>query len=143
MTMNFRDAKAKARVVNLNIKENYSVVKLRTARHDESNDKWINSSFFTMFVGNAHKKINELKKEIDLLECFENGDVRGGVPIFLKSVGISNESFQKDGKTVFPKNYKITVFAWEFQDELKNQANLDNPPSIEVSEENEEDELPF
>jgi hypothetical protein len=142
MTLNFRDVKTKARVININSKEKYSVVKLRTSRRDEMNDKWINSNFFSMFVGNAHKKIEELESEMDKLERFENGDVKSGVPILLKSVALGNEPCQKDGQTVYPKNYKITVFAWEFQDEGRNTGNnLDTPPVVE--EEEDDSEIPF
>jgi hypothetical protein len=143
MTLNFRDVKTKARVININSKEKYSVVKLRTSRHDEMNNAWINSSFFSVFVVNAHKKIKELQDEMDKLERFENGDVKGGVPILLKSVTLGNEPYQKDGQTVYPKNYKITVFAWEFQDEGKNTGNnLDTPPVVEEEEE-DDSEIPF
>jgi hypothetical protein len=141
MTINCRDVKAKANVVNIDSKEKYSLVKLRTARNVE--DKWINSTFnFVRFVGNAQKNIKELSDKMGKLETFDNGDAKKGVPIFLKSFSIGNEPYEKDGKTVYPKNYSITVFAWEFQNEDKPQANNpDNPPVVEDDSDNEE--LPF
>jgi hypothetical protein len=141
MTLKFRDVKTKVNVINVDSKEKYSIVKFRTARNAE--DKWINSTFnFVKFVGNAQKDINKLLERMDKLDYFDNGDVKGGVPIFLKSVAIGNESYEKDGKTVYPKNYSITVFAWEFQDENKPQSNNpDKPPVVEEDSDNEE--LPF
>lgn len=141
MTLKFRDVKTKVNVVNADSKGKYSVVKFRTSRNVD--DKWINSTFsFVRFVGNAQENIVKLLDRLDKLETFENGDVKGGVPIFLKSVAIGNEPYEKDGKTVYPKNYSITVFAWEFQDEDKSSSNNpDKPPVVEDDSDNEE--LPF
>lgn len=141
--LSFRDCNAKCRVVNVEENEKFSVVKLRTARKDQNSDTWVNSTFsFVKFLGNAHKQIGELVDKISGLETFDNGDVKSGVPIVLKSVSLSNEPYMKDGEKQYPKNYAILVWAWDFPDESETspKRSMDKPP---VVEEDDSEEIPF
>lgn len=138
--LNFREVSSKVRVVAVENKGSYSSVKFKTARKDKKTDEWINSTWnFIRFLATANEKIDEIVKELDKLEKFDNGDVKSGVPIVLKSVSLENAPYtDKDGKKQYPKNYSMIVWNWEFpKDEV---SDMDIPPVIE---EPSSDELPF
>jgi hypothetical protein len=138
--LNFYDCKAKANVVKVEKKSGYSVLKLRTARKDKKTDKWINSTFsFVRFVMTAHDEIDSLIAEVNTCEKFDSGDAKKGIPIILKSVSFGNEPYEKNGETVYPKNYQISVFSWDFGEGYEKVSNNEQPD--ESSHEN--DEFPF
>ena len=138
--LNFYDCKAKAYAVRVEKKSGYSVVKLRTARKDKKADKWVNSVFsFVRFTMNAHEEIDSLIEEINSCEKFEEGDAKKGIPIILKSVSLGNEPYKKDGNTLYPKNYQITVWDWDFGEGYEKSVNNEQPD--EQPSENEE--FPF
>jgi hypothetical protein len=139
--LNFRDmTNTKARVIAIENKGKYSVVKMRTARKDKKTDTWINSTWsFTRFIGSAHDHISEIEKQMSTMEKFENGDVKNGVSVVLKSVSLENAPYMdKDGQKQYPKNYQMVVWDWGFPKE--DESSMDTPPVIEEST---SDELPF
>jgi len=146
--INCRDINAKVRVVKVDSYDNYSTVKLRTSRMDKRDDSWINSTFsFVRFVADAHKNIQVIEDALEEYDKFENGDaMRGGLPIVLKSLSISNESYEKDGEKVYPKSYQIIVWAWKFPEDENASSRMDRPPVVEEEDfgnDDDDEEIPF
>jgi single-stranded DNA-binding protein len=107
-------------------KDNYAVVSLGTSSKDKEKN-WHNSNWsFVKFVGNAHKGLDALKE---------------GDKIIIKSGKIDRDAWvDKEGKKQYPKNEKITVFAWEpYVPEQRESGGMDTPPVVEENT----DELPF
>jgi len=144
--INCRDINAKVRVVKVESFDNYSTVKLRTSRMDKRDDTWVNSTFsFVRFLADAHKNISDIEDALKGYDKFENGDaMKGGLPIVLKSLSISNESYEKDGERVFPQNYQLIVWAWKFPEDENSSSNMDRPPVVEdFGNDDDDDEIPF
>jgi hypothetical protein len=142
--LSFRDANVRMKIVAVTDKGKYSQIKGKSARKDKQTDEWYNSTWnFINFVGDAHKKIDELVDALDQTDKFQNGDSKEGVWIVLKSVGLENASWVDDtGTTRYPKNYRMTVFSWKFVDEDGGgSGKLDRPP--EVFQDESDDEFPF
>lgn len=136
--LSFRDGKpAKANVVKIEKKEKYSVVKLRTVR--KVNEEWVNSTFmFVKFLGDAHKQIDGLVGFLKKMEKFEeSGDAKRGVPVLLKSVQFGNEPYMSEGKKVYPKNYSIIVWDWDYGEGFIKEDNE------QPDESSTEEEFPF
>lgn len=102
---------------------NYAVVKLGTSHKDKKSGEYLNSNWsFVRFVGDAYNDIM---------------DIPDKTRIIIKSGRITQEPYMKDNVKTWPKSPQITVFAWE-RLEPRNDQEMDNPPTIEESE-----ELPF
>ena len=107
--------------------DTWAVVSLGTSTKDKEK-KWHNSNWgFCRFVGkNAYNGIKDLEEKDRII---------------IKSGLIDQEAYtDKDGKKVYPKYPKITIFAWE-KYEPESQDD-DAPPVVEESEEDDND-LPF
>lgn len=141
--LSFYDANTKMKIVSVVDKGNYSQIKGKTGRKDKQTGEWHNSTWnFINFVGTAHKKIGELEEALADTEKFENGDSKDGIWIVLKSVGLENASWKDEsGTTRYPKNYKLTVFAWEFPDD--SGGSMDRPPVVAQDDYEDDDEMPF
>jgi hypothetical protein len=144
--LNFRDIKCKARVVNVDKKDTYSLVKMKSTRKDKKTDQWVNSTWsFVRFLSTAQEYIDQIISKLDELDKFENGDAKGaGVPILIKSLSLENASYiDKDGNKAYAKNYKMVVWDWIFpEDDV--ESNPDETPRVEDEEEKSSDnDLPF
>jgi len=140
--LSFYNANVKMRIISVVNKGNYSQIKGKTARKDKATDEWHNSTWaFVNFVGTAHKKIDDLIDALEDTEKYDNGDSKTGVWILLDSVSFENASWKDaSGETKYPKNYKITVFAWKFPED--SAGGIDKPPVV-AENEVDEDEFPF
>jgi len=105
-------------------KDNYTIVSLGTSSKDKEKN-WHNSRWsYCRFVGNANKGLDELKK---------------GDRIVIVSGKIDRDSWEKDGVKQYPKNEKITIFAWEkYVPETSVPTGMDTPPEVESSDDDEE-----
>ena len=140
--LSFRDVHTKMRIVSVTDKGNYAQIKGKTGRKDKDSETWYNSTWnFINFVGDGYRNISDLVERLDQTEQYNNGDSKEGVWIVLRSVGLENASWvDKDGKTCYPKNYRMTVFAWSFPDD-DSSGGLDRPPV--VADDVDDDEMPF
>ena len=104
-------------------KGNYSLVKMSTSRKDKDSGEYKNSNWsFVRFVGDAHKKANELSKKDRIV-------IKGG--------GISSEPYIKDGEKMYPKNPQIVIFNWDFPTDVPTMHNdMDAPPIVSADVEN-------
>jgi hypothetical protein len=102
-----------------------SLVYFMSTRKNEK-DEFVNSLFMGWFVGDAKKKLPELKSILDRLEKWDDGGVKSPVAIFLTEFQIIKEKYIKEGKTTYP--ISITVFNWEFRE--STQKALENPVEI-------------
>jgi len=104
--------------------EKFSVVSLGTSSKDKEKN-WHNSSWsWCRFVGNANKDLHELKE---------------GDKIVIVSGKIDRDSWvDKDGTKQYPKNEKITIFAWKKYEPSEKEDARDVPPVVEES-----DDVPF
>ena len=101
---------------------NYSLVKMSTSRKDKKTGEYKNSNWsFVRFVGSAHEKASELKKQTLIV-------IKGG--------GISLEPYTKDGEKAYPKSPQIVVFNFEYPEPKDESSRMDTPPVVE-------EELPF
>jgi hypothetical protein len=143
--INCRDIAAKCQVVNIDKKEKYSLVKLRTSRKDKKTEEWVSSSWsFVKFIGTAHETIAEIADKLNIAEKFDNGDAKQGIPILIKSLSIENASYidKISGERKYPKNYALVVWSWGWR--LDNpEINMDTPPIVANTYEEETEELPF
>jgi hypothetical protein len=103
-------------------KGSYALVKMSTSRKDKESGEYISSNWsFVRFVGKA-KNITEVEPK---------------TRIVIKSGGISQEPYMKDGEKTYPKNPQIVVFAWDYPEDNPNRnSSMDTPPTVE-------DDMPF
>ena len=133
--MNFSDVKVKVLATQVEKKNGFSLVFLRDSRHDKKKEVWVRSPYPNVhFAATANAKIDELVSAIDSADKFEDGNSKG-VYIILKSVSLTNESYEKDGVKIYPK--QLTVWDWDFVDVEASDDNSNE--SVESSAE----ELPF
>lgn len=107
-------------------KGTYAVVSLGTSSKDKDKN-WHNSNWkFCRFVGSAYKNLDELSPKDRIV---------------IKAGKVDREPWvDKDGNKQYPKNEKITIFAWEkyVPEDGEDRSNQDEPPVVEES-----DEYPF
>ena len=110
--------------------ETYAIVKLSTSRKDKRDETYHNTNWsFVRFVGNAYNEnlVNMPKQTRITIDG-----------------GISQESYEKDGERLWPKNPQVVVFHWDYPEEKsKNEApqGIDKPPVVDNS--NDDDDTPF
>jgi hypothetical protein len=137
--LNFRGVNAKAKVVNVTVKNGYSLVKMKSGKQNKTTKEWSNSTWsFIRFVFTANEKIDQLLSELENLEKFDGGDAKQGVSIILKSVSLENAPYMKEGVSTYPKNWQMTVWDWNFPDTENNSSSIDDNPKVES-----DDEMPF
>jgi single-stranded DNA-binding protein len=105
-------------------KENYATVSLSTSSKDKEKN-WHNSNWsYCKFVGTALRGLEELNEKDKIV---------------VKQGKIDRDPWvDKDGKKQYPKNEKITIFAWERYAPGQNDNN-DMPPVVEEGDE----DIPF
>jgi single-stranded DNA-binding protein len=109
-------------------KGTYAVVSLGTSKKDKEKN-WHNSNWsFCRFVGNAYKGLEELQEKDQIV---------------IVSGLIDREPYvDKDGVKQWPKNEKITIFAWKKY--VPESEESSDPPLMESDEEEpNEDNIPF
>ena len=123
--LNFSDTQ-RVKIWAIEKRDRYALVRMGSSRKEKSSGDYKNSTWsFVRFVGNAFEKIDDLKERDTIV---------------LKGAGISQEPYEKDGETRYPKNPQIVVFNWEpFVYEDGGQAQS-NAPIVKSSE---DEELPF
>ena len=125
--LNFNNTQ-RVSVWKIEIKENHALVRMGSSRKEKSSGEYKNSTWsFVRFVGEAFKKIDQLKEKDRIV---------------LKGAGISLEPYvDKNGETQYPKIPQIVVFNWKpFVPDGNSDSN--NATPIVVSSDDEED-LPF
>jgi hypothetical protein len=120
-----------AKVWEVEDKGTYAVVSLGTSRKDKKSDSYKNSNWkFVRFVGNAYEGIMELPLKSTIV---------------IKSGTIDIEEYtDKDGNRAWPKQPKITVFAWEMPEPRDGESgggSMDTPPVVE--DDSSDSEFPF
>jgi single-stranded DNA-binding protein len=87
-------------------KETYAIVSLGTSKEDKKESEkagkkvYHNSNWsFCRFVGNAYEGLKELKEKDQI--------------VIVSGLIDRNPYFDKDGVKQWPKNEKITIFAWK------------------------------
>jgi hypothetical protein len=106
-------------------KENVAIVSLGTSSKDKEK-KWHNSNWsYCRFVGTALRGLEELNEKDRIV--IKKGKID-------RDSWIDPEDPEKK-KRLYPKNEKITIFAWErYVPESNN--NEDMPPVVEEDDEN-------
>jgi len=109
--------------------ETWATVSLGTSSKDKEKN-WHNSNWpFCRFVGTAYRGLDELREKDRIV---------------IKSGKIDREPYiDKDGNKQYPKNEKITIFAWEKYVPEENGgsgSNMDRPPIVE---DDDLDSMPF
>ena len=111
---------------NMKHSEKITTANISTSEKDTRNEgKYLYSNWsFVRFVGKAH---------IYMLENVKDGDA-----IFIKSGKMTKNSFERDGKTVYPEAEQLVVFDVVLWDKRNNedgeQSEAELPP---------EDDIPF
>jgi len=109
--------------------DNYAIGKIGTSRKDKASGEYKNTTWsFVRFVTTAHRDI----VDVELKSRF-----------IIKSGGISQEPYMKDGVKTWPKYPQMVIFAIdEFVPNDNNNDRTDSPPEIE-EDSAEETEYPF
>lgn len=112
-------------------KGNFANIKLSTSRKDKritEGNQWVNTNWFSKFVGEAYKKIDQLspKTRIEII-----------------SGTVSQESYiDKDGNRAWPKSAQVTIFDFSVLSKSEGgSVGFDKPPA--VSDEDDPDSIPF
>jgi hypothetical protein len=126
MSLNISDTQ-RVTIWSVEDKGTHSLVRMSSSRKDKKTGEYRNSNWsFVRFVGEAHKKASELKKQDRIV---------------IKAV-IQSEDYMKDGVKVYPEHPQITVFNWERyvpDNDTSGEKSMDKPPVVESSN----DEFPF
>lgn len=115
------------KIWSLDESEKYTTVRMSTSRKNKMTDEWVNSNWqYVRFVGEAHKKCKMLSE---------------GDKITNVRLSIDNEPYKKDGETVYPKMYKLTVFDFDFVQDYRKPSKSAQVDDADFGE--PDGELPF
>jgi hypothetical protein len=123
-------------------KGKYGQLIVSTSRKDKKTDTWVYSSFYVKLVGDkSFGEIDDLTAKYIDGDKFENtGMLKKGFPINLKSVTLSNEPYEKEGKKIY-QNMQLTCWEWEWLDgESKPAATRETTSSVDVDD---DESFPF
>ena len=116
------------KIWNVDVKERYADVRMSSGK--KVGDAYVNSNWsFVRFVGTAFQKIDELE---------------GNPRIKLTKSAITNESWEKEGVTQYPKTPKMVVFDFELLENnggggSSTSRKMDTAPSVA----DDTEEFPF
>ena len=120
----------RATVWEIEDRGNFANVKISTSRKDKritEGSPWVNTNWFSKFVGEAYKKIDQISPK---------------TRIEIVSGTISQEGYiDKDGNKAWPKSAQITIFDFSVLSESEGgNSGFDKAPAVS---QDSSDEFPF